>query len=164
MPESTTSSIELATLLGQLLCEKSWTVTTAESCTGGLVAAAITDIAGSSAWFHQGIVSYANSAKTNLLGVDEDLLQAHGAVSEAVVLAMAQGAKGNAGADIAVAISGVAGPGGGTRDKPVGTVWIAWAFGLAEVQATHYHFTGDRVQVREAALIEALRGTIQRVK
>lgn len=154
---------KLAEQLGRALMEKSWTVTTAESCTGGLVAAALTDIAGSSAWFHQGVVTYANVAKAELLGVEDDLLIAHGAVSEPVVEAMALGAKRKARADIAVAISGVAGPGGGTTDKPVGTVWIGWAFGLAEVQSTHYLLTGDRMAVRDAALIEALRGTIQRV-
>lgn len=161
MPALTLPAQELAAQLGQLLNNKSWTVTTAESCTGGLVAAALTDIAGSSAWFHQGVVSYANSAKVDLLGVDNTVLMQHGAVSGEVVRAMAAGARQKAGADIALAISGVAGPGGGTEDKPVGTVWIGWAFGLAEVQAAHYFFKGDRMAVREAAVIEALRGTIQ---
>lgn len=128
------------------------------------MAAAITDVAGSSAWFHQGIVSYANTVKAKLLGVDEPLLVEHGAVSDAVVRAMAVGAKESSGADIAISISGVAGPSGGSPDKPVGTVWIAWAFGVAEVQTTHYLFTGDRATVREGAVLEALRGTIQRVK
>jgi len=159
----TLSVQELASQLGQLLSEKSLTITTAESCTGGMVAAAITDIAGSSTWFHQGVVSYANSAKTDLLGVDTSLLSGHGAVSKAVVQAMAAGARSKACADVAVAISGIAGPGGGTPDKPVGTVWIGWAIGLTQPQATHYLFEGDRMQVRQAALIEALRGTIQRV-
>ena len=164
MSESKSTARELATHLGQLLLEKSLTVTTAESCTGGMVAAAITDIAGSSAWFHQGVVSYANSAKTQLLGVDDRLLMQHGAVSEDVVKAMAAGARKNADADIAIAVSGIAGPGGGTADKPLGTVWIAWAFGVAPVEATCYLYTGDRAQVRQAALEDALRGTIQRVK
>lgn len=163
MSATITSAFELATQLGQGLLEKSWTVTTAESCTGGLVAASLTDVAGSSAWFHQGVVTYANSAKTNLVGVEPSVLMQYGAVSSEVVQAMALGAKQNSGADIAVAISGVAGPGGGTVDKPVGTVWIGWAYGLDEVQSTHYLFTGDRKAVRQAALIDALRGTIQRV-
>ena len=163
MTSSNTTVNDLAGELGHALVKKSWTVTTAESCTGGLVAAAITDIAGSSGWFRQGVVSYANDAKTNLLGVDSHLLIQHGAVSEVVVSAMASGAREKADADIAIAISGVAGPGGGTADKPVGTVWIAWAYGVAKVQATRYLFSGDRIDVRQAALIEALRGTILRV-
>lgn len=164
MQASTLPAHELANDLGQLLLKKSLTVTTAESCTGGLVAAALTDIAGSSAWFHQGVVSYANSAKIDLLDVDPAVLAQHGAVSDAVVQAMAIGARHKAQADIAVAISGIAGPGGGTAEKPVGTVWIGWAIGVAESQSTHYLFSGDRTAVREAALIEALRGTIQRVR
>jgi len=163
MQASTLPAHDLAIELGQLLFKKSWTVTTAESCTGGLVASALTDVAGSSAWFHQGVVSYANSAKVDLLDVDETALMQHGAVSDVVVRAMAAGARHRAGADIAVAISGVAGPDGGTADKPVGTVWIGWAFGLAQVHSTHYLFSGDRMAVRESALVESLRGTIQLV-
>jgi len=158
------SATQLVSQLAELLVAKSWTVTTAESCTGGMVAAALTDIAGSSAWFHQGVVSYANEAKMQLLDVDEELLQQYGAVSEQVVEAMAVGALRKAAANVAVAISGVAGPGGGTSEKPVGTVWIAWALGPSQVQAVHFMFNGERSVVRQAALMEALRGTIQRVK
>ena len=164
MPAITESTSLLVSELAELLVDKSWTITTAESCTGGMLAAALTDIAGSSAWFHQGVVSYANQAKVELLDVDEALLQQYGAVSKQVVEAMAAGASRRAGAHIAVAISGVAGPGGGTVEKPVGTVWIAWALGPAHVEAAHYLFNGDRSTVREAALIEALRGTIRSVK
>ncbi len=160
----TDASTHLVRELADLLVSKNWTMTTAESCTGGLIAASLTDLAGSSAWFNQGVVSYANSAKIKLLGVDERLIVQHGAVSEAVVLAMATGAQREAGADVAVAVSGIAGPGGGTSDKPVGTVWLAWAVGKAAPNALCYQFEGNRTVVRELALMEALRGTIQRVK
>ncbi len=158
------ASADLVRELADLLVSKNWTITTAESCTGGLIAASLTDVAGSSAWFNQGVVSYANNAKVKLLGVDETVIVQHGAVSEAVVLAMAAGAQRKAGADVAVSVSGIAGPGGGTPDKPVGTVWVAWAVGKAAPDALCYQFDGNRTAVRELALMEALRGTIQRVK
>lgn len=164
MPVFNQSIVVLAEQLGQLLLEKNWTVTTAESCTGGLVAAAITEVAGSSAWFDQGVVSYANTAKAQLLGVEPAMLDEYGAVSEKVVLAMAAGARAASGADIAVAISGVAGPGGGSDSKPVGTVWVAWAMDIHAAQASVFTFDGDRAAVREAALLEALHGTIRRIK
>ncbi|GLR62745.1 CinA family protein [Marinospirillum insulare] len=132
---------------------------TAESCTGGGVAKALTEIAGSSAWFTSGLVTYSNQAKKNLLKVDEASLEKHGAVSEAVVKAMVKGACKLAKADLAVAISGVAGPAGGSAEKPVGTVWLAWGNTdkqLAEV----FHFTGDRRQVREASIDKALEGLL----
>jgi len=161
---STNEVSELAIELGGLLESNGLSITTAESCTGGLIAAALTDVAGSSAWFNQGIVSYANSAKIGLLGVDESMLKEHGAVSEPVVCAMASGAKQAAKANIAVAVSGIAGPGGGTVDKPVGTVWIAWDIDRLGVQSAHFLLNGNRVNVREAALLEALRGTLSRIK
>lgn len=164
MRASTDSAAALSADLGRLLEGTGFSITTAESCTGGLIAAALTDIAGSSAWFNQGIVSYANSAKTGLLGVDESLLEQHGAVSEPVVCAMAAGAKRSASANIAVAVSGIAGPGGGTPDKPVGTVWIAWDIDGLGVQSAHFLLHGNRVSIREAALCESLRGTISRLK
>lgn len=164
MVDVTQTAAPLVGELAELLLDKSWTLTTAESCTGGMLAAALTDLAGSSAWFHQGVVSYANHAKVNLLDVDEILLQQHGAVSQQVVEAMALGAIRRAAANVAVAVSGIAGPGGGSIDKPVGTVWIAWAIGLNTVQAAHYLLKGDRAAVREAALMEALRGTIRTIK
>jgi len=154
----------LAAELGEVLLERSWTITTAESCTGGLIAAAITDISGSSGWFEQGVVSYANDVKSRLLDVDLALIEAHGAVSESVVLAMARGAQMRADADVAVAVSGVAGPGGGSPEKPVGTVWLAWCVAGLGTQASCFHFDGDRRAVREAALQQALRGTIERIK
>ena len=113
-------------LVGELILA-GLTVATAESCTGGWVGKALTDVAGSSGVFEYGIVSYSNDAKADLLGVSPGSLAAHGAVSEAVVREMATGALGRSGADLAVAVSGIAGPGGGTEEKPVGTVWFAWA-------------------------------------
>src|SRR6185295_6835314 len=117
----------LALRLGRALLVRGWRVATAESCTGGWIAKALTDVAGSSQWFDGSVVSYSNAAKTNLLGVSQDLLEQHGAVSEQVVRAMASGARDRFHTELAVAVSGIAGPDGGTPDKPVGTVWFAWA-------------------------------------
>jgi len=151
---------QLADDLGAALLALGWRVTTAESCTGGGVAQAITAIAGSSQWFDMGFVTYANRAKQTLLGVSPESLQYQGAVSESVVRQMAEGALKKAGANLAVAISGIAGPDGGTEGKPVGTVWFAWAVEdqtLAECQ----QFTGDRAAVREQAVALALRGLLK---
>lgn len=141
-------------------------VTTAESCTGGWVAKAITDVAGSSAVFAYGIVSYSNGAKESLLGVQLQTLQDNGAVSEAVVAEMAAGALGLSGANIAVAVSGVAGPTGGSPEKPVGTVCFAWAVrdGATVISDTsREHFTGDRDLVRELTVVHALQGVRERI-
>ncbi|MBB6521486.1 CinA family protein [Pseudoteredinibacter isoporae] len=149
----------LAKSLGDALQDKGLYISCAESCTGGGIASAITDIAGSSAWFEYGFVTYANEAKTTLLGVPEGLLQAHGAVSEEVVEAMAEGALRKAGADIALASSGIAGPGGGTPTKPVGTVWLAWAWledGQIKCRSECCLFEGDRQAVRIKAVERAL--------
>src|SRR5690554_1150492 len=147
------ANLDLTTLaerLGRLCRQQGATVTAAESCTGGGVASAITAVAGSSDWFETGYVTYANAAKTRLLGVPEALLEAHGAVSREVVEAMVAGACRDSGATLGVAISGVAGPGGGSDDKPVGTVWLAWGdAGSAEAEC--FHFPGDRRAVRERA-------------
>jgi len=152
----------LAERLGAHCRARGVTVTAAESCTGGGVASAITAVAGSSAWFETGYVTYANGAKTRLLGVSEALLAEHGAVSRAVVEAMVRGACRDSGAGIGVAISGIAGPDGGSADKPVGTVWLAW--GDAEQgEATCYRFDGDRRAVREQAVREALVGLVRRL-
>ncbi|GAA6154058.1 CinA family protein [Pseudoteredinibacter isoporae] len=150
---------DLANSLGEALKEKDLRICCAESCTGGGIASALTDIAGSSAWFEYGFVTYANSAKTDLLGVPDALLQAHGAVSQEVVGAMAQGALQKASADIALATSGIAGPGGGTASKPVGTVWFAWAWqeqGQLECHSECRVFEGDRQAVRAQAVEHAL--------
>ncbi|MBB3230070.1 nicotinamide-nucleotide amidase [Halomonas stenophila] len=150
----------LAERLGELCRARGVTVTAAESCTGGGVANAITAVAGSSDYFETGYVTYANGAKTRLLGVPAPLIEDHGAVSREVVEAMVAGACRESGADLAVAVSGVAGPGGGSPDKPVGTVWLAW--GSADgVLAERRHFPGDRRAVREQAVKAALAGLIR---
>lgn len=149
--------------LGQHLLARNWRIATAESCTGGGVAAAITAIPGSSAWFEYGIVSYANSAKEKLLGVSSETLEREGAVSEAVVIEMARGALALSGANIAVAISGVAGPGGGSPGKPVGTVWFAWVMATGEVKTQLKNFAGDRADVQKQAVIFALNSALENV-
>ena len=137
------------------LLRRQWMLATAESCTGGMVAAACTDLAGSSAWLERGFVTYSNAAKTQMLGVDAQLIANHGAVSEPVVRAMAQGALLHSAAQVALAITGVAGPGGGSEAKPVGTVWFAFA-GPWGVHSEVQHFGGDRAAVRQAAALHAL--------
>jgi len=138
----------------------------AESCTGGLIAAACTDLAGSSDWFERGIVSYSNEAKTALLGVSRALLDGHGAVSEAVARAMAEGVLVSSGTELAVAVTGVAGPGGGSAAKPVGTVWFGFALrradGAIELSSERCRFDGDRAQVRAATVTHALQGLLAR--
>ncbi len=150
----------LAARLGDVLLSSNATVTCAESCTGGGIASAITDIAGSSSWFRLGLVTYANSAKQQLLGVSPQTLSAQGAVSEAVVREMARGVLNLAEADIAVAVSGVAGPGGGTVEKPVGTVWFCWLHRNGVSTTRCLHFEGDRRTVRAASVLQALTGLI----
>ncbi|WIO75621.1 CinA family protein [Porticoccaceae bacterium LTM1] len=150
---------ELAAQLGQALKQRGWRVTCAESCTGGGVAAAITAISGSSDWFDAGFVTYSNAMKQRLLKVSADTLNSLGAVSQAVVEQMANGAIELAGANIAVAVSGIAGPDGGSADKPVGTVWFAWA-GPDSLVTKCCLFSGDRAAVREQAVSEALRGLL----
>lgn len=151
---------ELAYRCGMALQQRGLQVATAESCTGGGIAEAITRIAGSSAWFGLGWVTYSNAAKTAQLGVPRMLLDAHGAVSREVVVAMAEGARQRADADWAVAVSGIAGPDGGSAEKPVGTVWLAWA-GRHETHVQCQLFTGDRSQVREQTVVLALEELIK---
>lgn len=153
-------SIALAMALGPALRDRGWRMGAAESCTGGLVAAAVTSVAGSSEWFTGGVVSYANEVKRKVLGVPAALLREHGAVSEPVVLAMAAGARRVLAADLTVAISGVAGPGGGSPEKPVGTVWMAWS-GPDGERSQRYHFEGDREAVRLDAVWTALAGLLE---
>jgi nicotinamide-nucleotide amidase len=148
---------QLATSTGQALKSKKLMMTAAESCTGGWIAKLITDIPGSSEWFERGFVTYSNQSKMDLLGVSADTLQLFGAVSEQVVLQMAKGALADSRADIAVAVSGIAGPGGGSTEKPVGTVWIAWATS-GKTTARRYWLPGDRNQVRAQTVDRALRG------
>jgi nicotinamide-nucleotide amidase len=140
---------------GQMMC-------TAESCTGGLIAARCTDLAGSSAWFERGFVTYSNAAKQELLEVPPDLLAQYGAVSEPVARAMAQGALLHAKAQWAIAVTGVAGPSGGSRDKPVGTVWIAWA-GPGCLNSVGFLFDGDRQRIRQQTVDQALWGLLERL-
>lgn len=144
----------LRQISGQLLA-RGWMLATAESCTGGMIAAACTDLAGSSQWFERGFVTYSNAAKTELLGVPAALIEAHGAVSEPVARAMAEGAVAHSPAQVAVAVTGVAGPTGGSADKPVGTVWFGWQV-AGQTHSELRHFAGDRAAVRAATVQHAL--------
>jgi len=147
-------------LLAQQLQARHWVMATAESCTGGLIAAACTDLAGSSAWFERGLVTYSNEAKTDLLGVPAELIVQQGAVSEAVARAMVTGALARSRAQVAVAVTGVAGPGGGSASKPVGTVWLAWATPQG-LWSERQVFAGDRAAVRQATVGHALKTLVQ---
>ena len=150
----------LAGLVADLMLKKGWLLATAESCTGGMIAAACTDLAGSSNWFERGFVTYSNQAKTELLGVDAALIAAHGAVSEEVARAMAVGAISHSRAQVAVAVTGVAGPSGGSRAKPVGTVWFGFVVG-GQLSSEVQHFDGDRAAVRQATVQHALQRLVQ---
>ena len=150
----------LAHELGSACRSRGWTVATAESCTGGGVGEAITRVAGSSAWFDRGFITYSNDAKIDLLGVRQETLGSQGAVSEAAAREMAQGALHQSNATLAVAVTGIAGPDGGTATKPVGLVWFAWATLSGEVQSRFEIFGGDRAAIREQAVREALRGLV----
>lgn len=145
-----------AARLGSLLASAGQTLVTAESCTGGGIAQAVTAIAGSSAWFDRGFVTYSNAAKTEMLKVSHQLIEQHGAVSEDVVKAMTQGALASSSADWAIAVSGIAGPGGGSLEKPVGTVWLAWQQRGSAPLAECAVFQGDRTSVREQTIKRAL--------
>ncbi|MEN3110508.1 CinA family protein [Uliginosibacterium paludis] len=149
---------DMARQLGALLAQRRWLLTTAESCTGGLVAGAVTAIAGSSAWFDRGFVTYSNEAKVELLAVSPLTLHAHGAVSEETVREMLAGALLKSVAHVALAVSGIAGPGGGTPDKPVGTVCFGWQRRGYPATCVTRHFDGDRQAVRAAAVRVALEG------
>ncbi|RYF76465.1 MAG: CinA family protein [Comamonadaceae bacterium] len=145
----------LVVRLAERLQRLRWQLATAESCTGGLIAGACTDLAGSSTWFDRGFVTYSNAAKSELLGVDAELIATHGAVSEPVARAMAQGAALHSRARATLAVTGVAGPGGGSADKPVGTVWFGWSVD-GRVHAERRRFEGDRAAVRAATVRHAL--------
>ncbi len=146
--------------IAEQLTARGWRLATAESCTGGWVARELTARAGSSDWFDCGFVTYSNAAKQRLLGVPPDLIERDGAVSEAVVRAMAEGAVRNSDARVAVSISGVAGPGGGSAEKPVGTVWFGWACQGQPTRAERHLLDGDREAVRHQAVEIALRGIL----
>jgi nicotinamide-nucleotide amidase len=158
MPLTDEALADAGEQLAELLERQQLTIATAESCTGGWVAKVLTDRAGSSAYVLAGLVTYSNDAKRELLGVTELSLDQHGAVSEPVVREMVSGALSTTGASVAVAISGVAGPGGGTEDKPVGTVWFAWGRSPADTEAVVETFRGGRDQVRRQAVLYALQG------
>ena len=149
-------------LAGQLLARAA-RVTCAESCTGGLIAKTFTDLAGSSEWFDRGFVTYSDAAKSEMLGVPASLIEDYGAVSEAVANAMASGALRHSGAAYAIAVTGIAGPGGGSEDKPVGTVWIAVA-SADQLSARRHCFAGDREAVRQATLIAGLETLVRLVE
>ncbi|MBI5924505.1 MAG: CinA family protein [Aquabacterium sp.] len=157
----TQQTLNLVQTLAERLLARGWLMAAAESCTGGLIAAACTELAGSSAWFDRGFVTYSNQAKTELLGVDAALIATHGAVSEAVAKAMAEGAVQRAGVQVAVAVTGIAGPTGGSPDKPVGTVWLAWACKDQPTRSQCCLFEGDRAQIRQQTCEVALAELVQ---
>jgi nicotinamide-nucleotide amidase len=150
-------------LVADLMLKKQFFLTTAESCTGGLIAAACTHLAGSSQWFDRGFVTYSNAAKTEMLGVDAALITQFGAVSEPVAAAMAQGAVKHSAAQVSVAVTGVAGPTGGSVEKPVGTVWLGWCVN-GQTTTELYHFDGDRAMVRALTVQQALQGLVERLQ
>lgn len=147
-------------LVADLLLKKGWMLATAESCTGGMISAVCTDLAGSSTWFERGFVTYSNEAKNELLGVDAALIAVHGAVSEEVARAMASGALARSRAQVSVAVTGVAGPTGGSAAKPVGTVWFGFALPGRLVSEVR-RFDGDRAAVRSATVQHALQRLLQ---
>ncbi len=151
---------QLAAQVGAALQAHGMVLVTAESCTGGGVACAVTEIAGSSGWFDRGFVTYSNQAKVDMLDVSEDTLARFGAVSEAIVREMVGGALQHSQAHIALAVSGIAGPGGGTAEKPVGTVWFAWGVKGGVSTARLYQLAGNRTEVRNQAVLIALQGVI----
>ncbi len=149
--------------IAEMLISRGQLLATAESCTGGLVAKLLTDRAGSSAWFERGLITYTNQAKHELLGVPETVFREHGAVSGECVAAMATGLLARAPVDWALSVSGVAGPGGGSADKPVGTVWLGWARRGEPASTQRCLFGGDREAIREAAARQVLLGLLQRL-
>ena len=149
-------------LLAAKLLERGWRMAAAESCTGGWIAKCCTDRAGSSAWFERGFVTYSDAAKHDLLGVDAQVLEFAGAVSEAVALQMATGAVRHSGAEVSLAVTGIAGPDGGSEDKPVGTVWFGWSAD-GQVDTECVVFAGTREDVRRQTVAHALRGLLDRL-
>lgn len=154
------SEIALVTQLAERLRARGWRLATAESCTGGMIAAACTDLAGSSQWFERGFVTYSNEAKTESIGVDAALIAQHGAVSEPVARAMAAGAVAHARAQVSVAVTGVAGPSGGSAHKPVGTVWFGFQVD-GQVRTETRCFPGDRAAIRAATVRHALQRLLE---
>jgi nicotinamide-nucleotide amidase len=149
------NTTDLTKTLAEILLSRNWTVSLAESCTGGLVCATLTELAGSSEWFERGYITYSNEAKTESLNVPAVLIESHGAVSEQVAKAMAEGARIHSGSNVAISITGIAGPSGGSAEKPVGTVCFGWATENQTLAKT-IHFDGDRQTVRQQAAEFAL--------
>lgn len=154
--------VKLVESVASGLVERNWQLATAESCTGGWISKVLTDRAGSSGWFDRGFVTYSNQSKQDMLGVLPGTLREHGAVSRETVLEMAGGALANSAAQLSVAVSGIAGPDGGTMEKPVGTVWLAWG-SPDGVDAVCELFPGDREQVRSLTVERALQGLLERL-
>ncbi len=150
----------IAEQVGNLLQKKNLRLVTAESCTGGWVAQVITNIAGSSNWFERGFVTYSNQAKAEMLGVSRDIIEKHGAVSEEAAQTMAKGALEHSAADVSLAVTGIAGPDGGLPDKPVGTIWFAWANTTGALATQCRHFAGDRFSVRQQSVQHVLQGLV----
>ena len=163
-----TSTLNISKEVAKLLIERGWTLALAESCTGGLVSAALTDLAGSSDWFERGYITYSNQAKTECLGVPAETIESFGAVSEQVAKAMSEGAQKNAGVNVAVSITGIAGPAGGSIEKPVGTVCFGWTIRKENLVGITIcktmQFSGDRQAVREQARDYALSELIELLK
>ena len=152
---------KLAAEIGCVLVAQQLKLTTVESCTGGWIGQSLTAVAGSSVWYDRGVVTYSNASKSELVGVPSELISRSGAVSEAVVRAMARGALSHSPDDLALAVTGIAGPDGGSADKPVGTVWLGWIARTGMERAEQYLFTGDREAVRRQSVMEALSGLIR---
>ena len=148
---------EVTQELARVLIKNHWHLSTAESCTGGMVAASITELAGSSEWFERGYVTYSNQSKSEDIDVSQNLIEQHGAVSDQVARAMALGAKQNSGSDLSLSITGIAGPTGGSPEKPIGTVCFAWALANDQIVSETKHFEGNRQQIREQACDFSLR-------
>ena len=148
---------EITQELARVLIKNNWHLSTAESCTGGLVAASITELAGSSKWFERGYVTYSNQSKSEDIDVSQNLIEHHGAVSDQVARAMALGAKQNSGSDLSLSITGIAGPTGGSPEKPIGTVCFAWALANDQIVSETKHFEGNRQQIRQQACDFSLR-------
>ena len=154
----------LAARLVRRLKKEGWSLSVAESCTGGLLASSFTDISGASEWFTQGWVTYSNESKISLLGVNPTKLEKHGAVSHAVALGMAKGAQLSSGSGVSISVTGVAGPDGGSSEKPIGTVFVSWALRSGALRTERFLFEGDRSVVRAQTVVKALVGLMRFIR
>jgi len=155
---------ELLSRLAETLVDRGWRMATAESCTGGWIAKCCTDLAGSSAWFERGFVTYSNQAKMEMLGVDRAALASDGAVSRAVAEQMALGARQRAPVEVSLSVTGIAGPNGASEEKPVGLVWFGWSIADREIESQQQYFEGDRDAVRRKSVLHALEGLLSRIE